>query len=318
MWKKVQDFWAHFKPTVLWATGYVFVAYGLFRWLFRFNIFQEQSWTGLSSAYLRGLWGLAFCILLVAIPTIFIASTITVWNTKKVLISFKPDKKKDAPKEIGTPKAEEQKEEAPLPADLPEELRAPYLKMRSGGLAKAGVTAISVPTVETPDVPATNADMERGTGSLMPLPDFSFDAAPKTNAPVFKEIVFGHSLPPVQESDESDKNLHIGALKTHLASLGYATRDDDAIIIAHRADAGGPALAVATHGDPDFWIADGDAWFATGKQKQSPVVALKAAADKHAAIPILYLAEKNIMNLDTLSKTWAASGIRMISAPTEI
>lgn len=319
MFKKAKDFWERLKPTTIWVVGFLLVTYWLFRFLFRFNIFELKSWAGLLSIYLHGPWGLAFGILLVATPAIFIATTVAVWKNKKLLTSA-DKKKKDEKKSDDKPKADDEKkaEELPLPDGLPEELRAPYLKMRSGALAKGSISPISRPAVDAnvaADAPINPAPMPE---SLMPIPDdFSFDDAPTTAvaAPTFKEITFGAQSPDTNNAPPQNSTPD---LKSHLTNLGYKCENRDDIIIATRTDGGSPALAIATHDDSDFWIADGDDWFATGKQKKSPVAALKQIASEMSVAPILYLAQRNIMNLDTLSKSWANDGIRIINTPSDV
>ena len=52
----------------------------------------------------------------------------------------------------------------------------------------------------------------------------------------------------------------------------------------------------------DFWIADEIDWFAPGKQKPSPIVELFTAARDNGVRPILYLAAKNVMDLEKLEQ----------------
>ena len=81
---------------------------------------------------------------------------------------------------------------------------------------------------------------------------------------------------------------------------------------------GDKKFAIATHDDPDFWIADGDNWFATGKQKTSPVAAAVAAAKTENAIPVLLLKSENIMDLADLRKKWDADGVKIITDMSEL
>lgn len=76
-------------------------------------------------------------------------------------------------------------------------------------------------------------------------------------------------------------------------------------------------MAIAIHDDTDFWIADADNWFATGKQKPSPIAALLRTADTGRR-PVLYLGAQNIMNIDELRENWQADGICVITSPDQL
>ena len=77
-------------------------------------------------------------------------------------------------------------------------------------------------------------------------------------------------------------------------------------------------MAIAIHVDPDFWIADEENWFASGKQKVSPVLAAKNIAKKHGVTAALYLAQKNIMDLDSQIEIWKSAGVILITDPDQI
>jgi hypothetical protein len=92
----------------------------------------------------------------------------------------------------------------------------------------------------------------------------------------------------------------------HLENNNYDYIADGDIIVAN-------GLAIATHADSDFWIADNDDWFAAGKQKPSPISAAVAAAAKHNATPAIYLAAKNIMDIDGRIADWESQGVTVLA-----
>lgn len=77
-------------------------------------------------------------------------------------------------------------------------------------------------------------------------------------------------------------------------------------------------MAIALHDDSDFWIADDDNWFAAGKQKSSPIAEAIAIAQHHNISPAIYLAEKNIMDLDAKTAEWEKNGVRVVKKLSDI
>ena len=49
------------------------------------------------------------------------------------------------------------------------------------------------------------------------------------------------------------------------------------------------------HNDEDFWIMDDDNWFASGKQKKSPVNRLIDLSEQYTVSPVIYF-ETKILN----------------------
>jgi hypothetical protein len=71
--------------------------------------------------------------------------------------------------------------------------------------------------------------------------------------------------------------------------------------------------AIVTHNDSDFWVVDNENWFANGKTKPSPILAVKSVAEQHNVKPVLYLAEQNIMDIETLIPQWESDDITIIT-----
>ena len=72
------------------------------------------------------------------------------------------------------------------------------------------------------------------------------------------------------------------------------------------------------HNDEDFWIMDGDSWFATGQQKDSPVNELIGLAQQNDLTPVIYLHSQNIMDIDNVIANFESSGIRVVKNLDEL
>ncbi|MCL2338704.1 MAG: hypothetical protein FWC51_01985 [Proteobacteria bacterium] len=196
-------------------------------------------------------------------------------------------------------------------------------------------------TISPINIPKNISD-EAPAGAF-PIPtDFDAEPTAAAAAPVFKEISFGRnnnvSSRGVREANEpgpaprspgeggtplnqpGTKNSEIAQT---LSAKGYKTKVLGEIIIATPNDSrltthDSRPLAIAVHDDPEFWIADGDEWFATGRQKHSPVAMIIAAAKEFGAEPVLHLMATNIMDLDVLCEKWADDGITVIKNLSEL
>ena len=130
---------------------------------------------------------------------------------------------------------------------------------------------------------------------------------------MFKEISFGNETKN-EKRETKDESKLIKYLNDKNAEY---TTDGDIIIVSRLSSFDSP-VAIATHDDPDFWIADGDNWFAAGKQKDSPIDKLRAAAKAANAMPTLYLATTNIMDIDNKITEWESLGVRVIKSLDEL
>ena len=77
-------------------------------------------------------------------------------------------------------------------------------------------------------------------------------------------------------------------------------------------------FVIYEHNDEDFWIMDGDSWFAAGKQKDSPIQELIGLAKQNELTPVLYLASQNIMDLDNTISNFESMGIRVVKDLSEL
>ena len=177
------------------------------------------------------------------------------------------------------------------------------------------MSKIAAQSAPAPDAPVDTPD----TGFALP-DDFDFEPAPEKSGdtPMFRDIDF--DIPSSSDETEptpmpapeipDDVPGDTKDVEKYLESAGRKFVRDGNIILVDD-------MAVAAHCDSDFWIADNDTWFATGKSKPSPIAELNAAATRGLK-PVLHLASQNIMDIDNLRATWEKSGIRIIASPDEL
>ncbi len=273
--------------------------------------------------------------------------TVPVPDTVKAAAKKLIPKKKEPAADAAT--EEEKAEEAPaeseksgFPDDMPSELRGAFVRARqhisrtptsnfdTSKMVNSATAAAQMPelmpvggaangaSATTPAVPGVQQLADE-----VPLPsDFDVDddmddfGGFGMSAPMFKDIDFGGGeedsidMTPVLVDGAPVAVDNVGAgnsVQDFLAARGIESNvGEDGLVRA-------PGVAIATHDDAAFWIADADAWFATGNQKPSPIMALQAAA-ADGLMPVLYLAEKNIMDIDALRAQWTADGIVVIDS----
>ncbi|MDR1027172.1 MAG: hypothetical protein LBL46_02035 [Rickettsiales bacterium] len=260
------------KQTFRWTIFYAAAATMVFYMLFGFNIWSARHWAILSGMTLRGAEGFFLGAMIVAFIPAYLATAIFVWKNGKWPVSPPAflKKKKEEKKEDGKDEAQE----SPVfPADLPDEMKAPYLRAKSGALwARTAADFIKRPAID--------AGRGAGSGSLdtfMPPPE-SFDmtaddgpeAGSQTQAPTFSDFSFGGGEAPA------------GKLKI----------ENDA--------------ATYIFDEPGFWVADDENWFAEGRQIPSPIAELLATP---SASKIIILKNRNIGDLDALIPKWEKLGI---------
>lgn len=328
------------KYVIIWTAVYIAIVWAILLFMFNFNIFVGHQWQLLMHAEIKGFAGFVFGILMLAALPMYIATTAVIIRTKQPLITIniKPvikiftaiiphpvsitcvtnTQNTDTAPQITeqsapikpTPSAEE------FPNAMPSELRGAFIRARQHVDQFAQTSFNPAPdTPHTTPAPQTTPESEV---SDLPLPtDFNFDTpsdsdfAPSISMPTFTDISFddddtkpentNNDTSPAPTSD-NDNNAVINYLTEH----GCTPRRDGDMIIANN-------IIIATHSDPDFWIADPENWFAAGKQKVSPVTQLIKASAQQELRPVLYLAQTNIMELDTCRAEWDKMGVMTIT-----
>lgn len=282
------------KHIALWTGWYFVASYFVFLFLFRFDILHISDWMKIQSIVLHGFAGLSFGMALLAWVPIWLAGCKTIIKSGKPLTLIE---KKEAPKkddDAPAPAPEDKK--IIFPKNLPEEMRVPYSRMIRGQLSRGAIDCKIIPT--KPDSELSAQCDQNEAEAPMALPEsFDFDAKEESAAPMFKELSWG--------SLDSDTETEFDTSADEKIEIKIETRGDK-------------KFAVATHDDSDFWIADGENWFATGKQKPSPVTSVIDVAKKENATPALLLKSENIMDIDTLKEKWTTDGVKIIKDLSEL
>ena len=149
-----------------------------------------------------------------------------------------------------------------------------------------------------------------------PIPrDFDIDVGGTDSGdfgvPVFSDIKFDDDDDDEAEEQGAESETTPNAVCEMLKSAGIDARIDGDLIKTDK-------FAIAVHGDEDFWVADELDWFASGKQKRSPIVELTASREADGLSPILYLASDGIMDLEKLAPEWESAGITVVKSSDEL
>lgn len=280
------------KYIIVWTMGYFIVSGLIFLMLFNFNILYLSNWIGLSKIVLHGFAKFSFIIALVAWIPIWLAGCITIIKTSKPLITLKKEKEEKENK-TESEKINDKETKIIFPSEMPEEMHVPYTRMIRGQLSR-GVMNCKI----VPNKPPVNLSAECNQNidemSMMLPESFDIDKIEEPNIPVFKELNWDDVPNNKTEFNKPDEN------KIEIKTINNKK------------------FAIITHDDSDFWVADEDNWFATGKQKPSPINAVITAAKNKNAIPVLLLKTDNIMDLEILILNWKADGIKIIKDISEL
>lgn len=339
--QKITDFIKKQRHIITWTIMYVFIMWAILRGLFNFNMFSSLHWSYLAHMHLRGFAGLVFGLLILAALPMYVATTTLVARSgaplftipipkflKRALTSHVPA---TTPADNTPPSATDTPSEKPLPDGLPLELRGAFLRARG----RVGTEQFS-----SFDMHAMNSTTPQNTSTQNPATDIAGDLplpsnfddmgvfddfAPSTTtdqdisdapAPVFREIKFDgfDDDTTVEISHDNPESVTQAALATGAPAvtdflgahnMPIIAIDDDVIVT--------DKYAITTHDDPSFWVADGDTWFATGRQKSSPITAVTRIAAAHNVVPVLYMTCDNIMNIDARRADWEKSGVVVIN-----
>lgn len=341
---KIKELFKNNKYVIIWTIAYITIVWAILLFMFNFNIFVGHQWQLLMHAELKGFAGFVFGILVLATLPMYIATTAVIVRTNKPLITVninpiikvfnaiiphpvpavtntvvtEPDTTPQIADKPDAPKSNDE-----FPTAMPSELRGAFIRARqhidNHVPSTYGPTPTNIPDITQIDNSPTD------TGEL-PLPtDFDFDAqpdsdfAPQMSMPTFTDINFGDDDD--NESDDTDTNVaptpalpnnnDNSDIINYLTEQGVTPVPFDDMIIANN-------IIIATHDDPDFWIADPENWFAAGKQKTSPIVQLIKASAKQGLKPVLYLNQTNIMELDICRDTWEKMGVITITDLSEL
>jgi hypothetical protein len=290
-------------------------------------MFSYHYWWKFFHATLHGFPGFVFGTLVYASIPIYIVTTIITYRKQELIIPIpftetfskiyskisstktETDEIKTEPEEIKT----EEKNESEYPDGLPPELRIPFMRAKN---RMPLTSAISVYNKTNNDIRSEMNNTQKPTtpetlseNNDIPIPmdfDISDDIATNNmndSVPHFTDIDFDIPIATEPELVNNttkylkDKNIEYETYKDYIATNKFV---------------------IYEHNDDDFWITDGDSWFATGKQKDSPVSELIDLAKQNELTPVIYLASQNIMNLDDTITNFESLGIRVIKSLDEL
>lgn len=303
------------KYAILWTVGYIFVMWAVLYFLFNFSIFNADQWHRLWNARLQGFAGFVFGILILAALPMYVATMTLIVRKNKPLITIpkisvpafvRPVQKEEIKTEEKKEVVQVQEPTKPeLPPELPRELHSVFLRARENvGLFQNMDSLNSEKQSEMETVPIMDA---------LPLPsdfDVSFDDAPgfqdvpSASVPTFTDISF--DAPSEMTFDEDIEDFEEEAVESKLIeylslnNVPFEIAED--IVVTSK-------YAIAVHEDEDFWATDETNWFASGKVRPSPIVAVKKCAQQFGVMPAIYLGADNILDIENLIEQWESDGI---------
>ncbi len=319
--KNIIDFIKRIWIIALWTVWYFFIIWAILKLIFNFDMFSVYYWWKFFHATFHGFGGFVFCFLVYGMIPIYIVTTIITWRKKELIIpipfvnkilatlskifslSSKSETKESTP-ETTTEKIDEP-ETPEYPADLPPELRVPFMR------AKNRMPLTSAISVYNKTYVQQNKEHEPETiseKSDIPIP-MDFDISDTINEPLhdsipqFTDINFDVPIATEKELENNttkylkDKNIDFETYHDFVATEKFV---------------------IYEHNDEDFWIMDGDSWFAAGKQKDSPVSELIDLAKQNKLTPIIYLHSQNIMDVDNIINKFESLGIRVVKKLDEL
>lgn len=333
-------FFSKYWCAIAWTVFYVLFMWMVLYFLFNFNIFSILHWIRLTRVELHGFPGLVFGVLILAAVPLYIATTVLTMRNKLMPVKiplpkcFEPVVKVTEP-EPAPPVVTEQEILPNLHTGIPAEMRESFSRARKNyGVRQMSVfnKPMMVNAIEMDkNMPTSTAEMVATVpvmhdmanemshnmsavdvaDTAFPIPT-DFDVEPSVESeygvPVFADINFDDDA-----DSDSDNVAPIDDLCEFLNGAGCpATKADNDLITVGN-------FIIATHGDEDFWVADDENWFAAGKQKPSPIVALQDACSKNNALhPILYLGTQNIMDVDVQIEKWRTAGTDIVTDRDEL
>ena len=335
--KSFVNFWR----AVAWTGIYVFVMWAILRGLFNFNMFSIVHLTKLLHLQLHGFAGAVFGILVLAAVPLYVATTVITVRNKEMPVKLPLPKcltdVKPVPKPEPVVPVVTATETLPPPrAVVPAEMRETFMRAQknygarqmsvfnrqtasaaaSAPAAMPAGTPVAEPVREPITESAAMAKTEDvATYGAMPIPtDFDMDAptgaGTDVDVPVFADINFDDDNTPAGVGATVDESP-INKVLNFLRGAGVEAQLNGDLIVAN-------GYAIAVHDDEDFWVPDELDWFAAGKQRPSPIVALRRAREEQGLKPVLYLATDSIMDLDKNSAEWTSDGIKVVQGREEL
>ena len=306
--KKIWEFFKSIFIVTKWTIWYFFVLWLILKYIFEFDMFSYNYWWKFFHTTTHGFVGFVFTALIYSAIPLYIVTTITTWRNKEYAIKIPlfPAKKKPA-------KSEEKSESAPepeqspqpqFPADLPPELRVPFMRARQHLSVNGATSVYNQPQIKSVPKETKEPDLPKNE---IPIPtDFEIDddiMKMEDSVPTFKDIDF--DIPIATEKElKNNTTKYFDKNNTEYETFHDFVATDKYVIYEHS--------------DPDFWVMDNETWFASGKTKDSPISELKELAQQNELTPVIYLASQNIMDIDNVIKSFESAGIRVIKSLDEL
>ncbi len=315
---KVLEFFKSKIIIVKWTIWYFFVLWLILKYIFKFDMFSYHYWWTFFHATLHGFAGLTFGLLMYGAIPVYIATTVITYRKKEFIVKIPGwDKFVDfikkifttKPVEVSEPEPEseeqEQNQEPEFPPELPPELRIPFMR------AKKHLSLNGAVSVYNQQPTATQKQIESVPNNTpepqIPIPtDFDIGdeiADIHDSIPTFTDINFDTPIATEKELENNTTKY----LNTH--NIEFET---------YRNFVATEKYLIYEHSDNDFWIMDGDSWFASGKQIDSPIQELIDIAKQNNLTPVIYLQSTNIMDLDTTIANFESMGIKVIKDLSEL
>lgn len=316
--KRILDFLKTNTIIVKWTIWYFFIIWFILKSIFNFDMFSGHYWWKFLHATLHGFGGLVFGLIVYSAIPLYIASTIITYRKKELIIPIPFSqtvsniiskifpKKVEEPEKAPEPEEieEQESQEFEFPPDLPHELRVPFKRAKNRLPLTTGVSAYNKPS--TPAQKPVEPEPEENPTIPIPMNfDISDTIEPtmSDSVPTFKDLDFDIPIATEKELENNttkyfkDKNIDFETYHDFVATEKFV---------------------VYEHSDKDFWIMDGDSWFAAGKQIDSPIQELIDLAKQNDLTPVIYLASQNIMDLDGTIANFESAGIRVVKDLSEL
>ena len=301
--KRLLDFFKSNMILVYWTLGYFIFLWAVLRFLFKFDMFSAHYWWRFFHATLHGFGGFVFGILMYSAIPIYIATALIIYRKKTAIITIPVPEKiksifskikdifaKPAPKiedknnikDTDTTSNEPEPTAPEYPPDMPPELYVPYIRTKQNMSLTGAVSVFNKQTDVMPD-----SETPTNENESFPIPnDFDIsDTLPNSDTksdapfsdggfPVFKDIDFDT---PIKEPEKLSNTV-----TKYFTDNGteYETYHD--FIATEK-------YVIYDHNDDDFWIMDDDSWFASKRQRESPIPELLSLAKQNNLTPVLYL-----------------------------
>lgn len=300
------------KQVTIWTIIYTIIVWCISYFIFDFNILSDLAWEKLLQSRIHGFNGFVFGIFILSIIPLYLSSSIIIFRTQKQIFpiqvpafiqkffsQFKSTPTSEPAPQTSTPEPNDTKQEKtpePPQKQIPKEMQNIFERIKISTYNKKIV--LKKPIIS--DTP-TEPEMDD-----FPIPsDFDIDTQDfNAGLPKFKDVNFDIN------SNEETTETNTSIINTIKQKYESAKIENDIITT--------DKLAIAIHQDPEFWIADDEAWFAAGEQKESPINKLLDISNKQNLTPIFLFLTNNILDFEEKRKTWESMGIKIITDVSDL